>query len=179
MTVDCPFDCEYLVEARKHERSAPLDPETIPNRDIAITEDLLAENEGLVLFLSVSLTQATGSVPELTDADAREALDAAIRTYRTRESGLYYETVPENPLAARLARTLLESVEEFHALEKEELGMSHTKDSSILAVLVFLQHFALDRNNGRRKGRAFLHALREIQPSGSEGDSAGNSVVLA
>ena len=37
--------------------------------------------------------------------------------------------------------------------------MSRTRDADILGVLVFLQRIEFDRNNGRPRGRAFLHSL--------------------
>lgn len=178
MTVDCPPDCEFLLEARKHERPVPLDAAAIPNQDIRVTEELVAENEGLVLHLADALAAAAEASPLAVDFDAREALTAAIRTYRTRESGLYYESLPENPLAAGLARVILDAAEKFRSEETERLGMSRTRDSAVLGVLVFLQHFELDRNNGRRRGRAFLHALRQLYPSKSGGDSAGTSSLV-
>ena len=42
--------------------------------------------------------------------------------------------------------------------------MTRTRDADVLGLLVFLQHFELDRDNGRRRGRAFLDALREFHP---------------
>ena len=57
-----------------------------------------------MLHLAAALVEAAETSPLVVDFDAREALEAAIRTYRTRESGLYYESLPANPLAAGLVR---------------------------------------------------------------------------
>src|SRR5262245_14974649 len=51
MTLECPLDCEFLVEARKHERAAELRPEDFPNKDIEVTEELITANENLLLVL--------------------------------------------------------------------------------------------------------------------------------
>jgi hypothetical protein len=178
MTVDCPLDCEFLLEARKHDRPVPIDPASIPNQDVRVTEDLVAENEELVVHLAKALVNAAEATPAVVDYDAREALEAAVRTYRTRDTGLLYESLPENPLAAGLTRAVLDGAEAFCREEKERLGMTRTRDSAVLGVLVFLQHFELDRNNGRRRGRAFLHSLRSFYPSASEGGPAASSLVL-
>jgi len=178
MTVDCPPDCEFLLEARKHDKPVPLDAAVIPNQDVHVTEEFVVENEELLLHLAEALVEAAETSREVADFDAREALDAAIRTYRTRESGLYYESLPGNLLAAGLARALLDGAEAFRREETERLGMSRTRDLAVLGVLVFLQHFELNRNNGRRRGRAFLHALQRLYPSGSDGDSAGTSSLV-
>lgn len=178
MTVDCPASCEFLLEARKREKAVLLDEAAIPNRDIRVTEELVTENEELVLHLAKALVTGAEASPSVIDFDVREALEAAIRTYRTRESGLYYESLPANPLASGLTRDLLDAAEQFRHDETERLGMTRTRDSTVLGVLVFLQHFELDRNNGRRRGRAFLYFLGQLYPSISGGDSAGASSLI-
>ena len=54
--------------------------------------------------------------------------------------------------------------------------MTKTRDADVLGLLVFLQRFELDRNNGRRRGRAFLDALREFHPP--EPESSGSSSIF-
>jgi len=44
------LDCEYLREARKHDKMPLFDPKQIPNRDINVTDQLLSENENSSLF---------------------------------------------------------------------------------------------------------------------------------
>ena len=56
--------------------------------------------------------------------------------------------------------------------------MTKTRDADVLGLLVFLQHFELDQNNGRRRGRAFLQALREFHPPASEPSASSPSVIL-
>jgi hypothetical protein len=90
----------------------------------------------------------------------RDALDALIRTQRTLESGVYYETRPDNALANRIFSETQKGLEEFRKKEREELGMTHTRDADMLGVLVFLQRLEMDRSNGRPRGRAFLDSLR-------------------
>ena len=164
ISVDCPLDCEYLREAHKHEKGLPLDQTTLPNRDVPVSEEFLHENEEFLIFLGSSLARAALDTPEVVDFDIREALDASIRTFRTLQSGLIYESLPANPLAAGLSRTLLDAIGEFRRAEAERLGMHKTRESTALGLLVFLQHFELSFNNGRRRGRAFLDALMDYYP---------------
>src|SRR5580704_15160881 len=79
VTVHCPSDCEYLVEARKHERRGILDPATIPHRDIPVTEEFLEANADLISALSIALT-AEAARSGAVDSDAREALASLIQT---------------------------------------------------------------------------------------------------
>jgi len=168
VTVDCPLNCEYLQDARKHDRITPADPHQFPNQDIPVTEAFLQEHEALLVFLGRRLLEAALATPGAVDFDIREALEALIRTYRTLQSGVYYETRPDNPLAAGICYLVQSSIPEFRKKESEELGMSQTRDGDILAMLAFLQRLELDHNNDRKRGRAYMDFLRSFFP-GAEG----------
>jgi hypothetical protein len=157
-TIDCPLDCEYLLDAREHERRAPAAVDTLPNADIKLNDEFLKEQEPLILVLAISLVRAmrTGRA---VDSDAREALDALIRTYRTLESGLIYETRPGNPYAAGLQEALNKAIEEVRQRVAEQSGMHTMRDKDILGALVFLQRMELEYSNERRRGRAFMQCL--------------------
>lgn len=160
VTLDCPLDCEYLREARKHEHGDPIDPDEFPNKDIRVTDTFLRENEALLVALGRATLKAGLETPGATDPDVREALAALIRTQRTLQSGLYYETRPENMVAAEIGRRIQEAANEFRKLEAETLQMTKTRDSDVLGILAFLQRLEIDRSNGRPKGRAFLDFMR-------------------
>jgi hypothetical protein len=180
VTVDCPLDCEYLQEARKHEKLADpgeLPNRELPNRDIQVTEKLLRANEDLLAFLSATILRTALETPGVIDTDVREAFEALIRTYRTLQSGVYYESLPANPLAARLYTVLQEALAEYRKAEHQQLGMTRTRDADVLGLLVFLQHFEFDQNNGRRRGRAFLDALRRFYSPEPEGPPASSLIL--
>ena len=170
VTVDCPWDCPYLQEARKHERSAPVDPDGFPNQDIRVSEDFLRDHEPLLVATARGLMQAAFDTAGAVDLDVREALDALIRTYRTLQSGVYYETRPDNALANRIRRDTQSAIEEYRGHESERPGMPRSRDSEVLTTLVFLQRMELDRYNGRPRGKAFLDFLRSF--FGVEDDAA-------
>ena len=162
VTVDCPWDCPYLQEARKHERSAPVDPDKVPNQDIRVSEEFLRDHEPLLVAAGRALMGAAFDTPGAVDSDVGEALDALVRTYRTLESGVYYETRPDNVLADRICRSAQSALEEYRGDETTRLGMTHTRDVDVLTTLVFLQRLELDRHNGRPRGKAFLDFLRSF-----------------
>jgi len=159
VTVSCPLDCEYLAEARRRERPAGLAGAEIPNRDIEVTERLVQSNVALLNTLGAALA-GTALQSGATDFDAREALAALVRTYRTLESGVYYETRPGNLLAAAIYDSVEGAARSFRAEEQRQLGVTRTRDADMLGLLVFLQRYELDRNNGRARGRAFIDSLR-------------------
>jgi hypothetical protein len=179
VTVDCPLECEYLQEARRHDRPAATDPAQWPNQDLQVSEEFLVDHEDLLMAMGRALAAAAFDAPGTVDFDAREALEGLIRTHRTLESGVYYESVPPNPLAANVFRGVQAGAAEFRQAEQQRLGMSRTRDSDVLRVLAFLQRVELDRNNGRRRGRAFLDGLRGLyEEAPAPGGPAPSSLIL-
>jgi hypothetical protein len=180
MTLHCPLDCEYLHEARKHERPIPVNPDEFPNQDIRLTEDFLRDHEPLLIAMGRATLDAALSTPGAVDNDLCEAFAALIRTQRTLESGLYYETRPDNPVAAELSRRIQASISAFRRLETDQLHMTKTRDADVLGVLAFLQRLEIDRNNGRKLGRAFVDFLREQFRSapGDPAPAAATSLIV-
>jgi hypothetical protein len=179
VTVECPLDCEFLREGRRHEKPVARNAIEFPNRDIQVPEKLLRANEPLLAFLSLTIFRTAMHVPGVVDGDVREALDDLIRTYRTLASGVYYESRPNNLLAGSIYGAVQGALAEYRSAEQKELGLTKTRDADVLGLLVFLQHFALNCDNGRRRGRAFLDALRELQPPAPEpSGSSPSSAIL-
>jgi hypothetical protein len=163
VTVNCPLDCEYLQEARLHEKPSAILPEQFPNQDVRVTEEFLREHEALLMFLGAKLLEGSLAASGAVDGDVRDALDSLIRTYRTLESGLYYESLPSNLIAAAIHQNAQQAVDKLRK-ELSEKGAGGIRDVEILAVLVFLQRMALNRDNGRPRGRAFIDYLRAYFP---------------
>jgi hypothetical protein len=162
-TVDCPLDCAYLREARVHERPPDLSGLELPNADVRLNEDFIRQQEPLIVWLAVAVARGM-ETGKAVDGDAREALEAIIKTYRTLESGLIYETRPANPYAAGIQETLKASIEDLRKNMAEQTGMQTLRDADLLGALVFLQRLELQHNNGRRRGRAFFDFLRGYFP---------------
>ncbi len=163
VTVDCPFECEYLRQAWQHEKPPQVNTEQIPNRDIRLTDEFIREQEGLITRLGVFLLEAALEVPGAVDSDVREALEALIRTHRTLASGLYYETRPANPLASTVQQAFQKRVQDL----REKLlknGQPSVRDADILGALAFLQLLGLRHDYGRPRGRPFLGFLHSMFP---------------
>lgn len=165
-SIDCPLDCEHLQEARRREKPPEVNAADLPNQDIRLSDQFVRDNERLILWLIMALAQALEKERAI-DFDAREALDALVRTYRTLESGLIYETRPQNPYAAALQAAMQQSVEEFRKHLTEQSGMNTLRDADVLGALVFLQRLEFQHNNGRKRGRAFFDFLRSSFPAPS------------
>ncbi len=158
-TISCPLECEYLQEARSHEKAKPYNESEKPNKDIRVTDELLNEHDGFLQFTTISIVNAAVA-GGLIDHDVREALDALTQTYKTLGSGLYYESKPTNPLAARLATEVREKIEDFRRRVTQATGSTRIRDSDVLGILVFIRRVEFRVNNGRKKGRAFIDEMR-------------------
>lgn len=159
-TILCPLDCEYLRQARVHEKPAELKPEQIPHADIPVPDEFLDANAPLLGAAMHAMVRAGLDTAGAVDRDLREALDALVRTYRTRESGLYYDSRPDNIVAARIQAEAQRAIDDYREQSRRQLGISTVRDVDVLGTLVFLERLALNMDNGRSRGRAFLDFLR-------------------
>ena len=101
------------------------------------------------------------AISAATDLDVSGALDALVQTYKTLESGIYYNTQPDSVFARRIVGQVQQAVQTFREEETRQMGFARTKDSDLLRIWVFFYRMALDRDNGRPKGKAFLDFLRQ------------------
>lgn len=163
ITIDCPLDCEFLRDARVHERHAPLTERDIPNLDIELKENFIQEHEHEVMALSLALVRALER-EKAVDLDAREAIESLVKTYRTLQSGLIYENRPHNPYAAGIQERLVQAIGELRKAMADEAEAKALRDTDVLATLVFLQRLEIQHNNGRQRGRAFFDFLRTYFP---------------
>lgn len=159
VTVDCPLDCEYLIESREHDRTPDPDPAQFPNQDIRVSEQFLRENEVLLLLLADLTLRSSLDTSGAVDGDVREALESLVRTYRTLQSGLVYESMPRNMVAGAIHERIQAAIAGVQQ-RLAQAGRAPFRDAAILGVLAFLQRLEIQHNNGRRKGRAFIDFLR-------------------
>ena len=167
VSISCPLNCEHLRDARLHEKPPEIDPDKFPNADIQVSESFLRRNEQLLTFAAATLFEASRENPDVIDLDMRDALQALIRTYRTLDSGLIYESRPTNPLAAFIQQRFQQSLQQYRQRLAQSAGITTIRDKDVLGVLVFLERLELSNNNGRRRSRAFIDFLRGFFPSQS------------
>ena len=160
VTIDCPFDCRYLEESRVRDYKGNLEPKNFPYKEVRVDQDFLTEHAGLLSAIGQGVFEGTVSVAGAADRDAQQALDAQIQTYKTLSSGIHYERQPESMYARSVYSGLRDAIQTFQQEEAQQFGFARTRDSDILVVLVFLYRVALDRDNGRKRGKAFLDFLR-------------------
>lgn len=178
VSLSCPLECEYLREAHKHEKPIPVsEAQLAANSDIAVSEELLSEHEELLLFCIYALVQAAVRTSGAIDNDVIAALEAGIQTHRTMSSGLFYETKPENMVALAVRRSFAASLADYQKLRSEREPLSPVRDSTVLAILVFLHRIGQQNQNGRPRGRMFVDLLRQMTPEASVEERAPSIII--
>lgn len=171
VTLDCPSECLYLLQARQQAREQEKPHElTAADReamfpDIEITEQFLYEREHLIMGISYALAKNARAGLSLdgrtlTDRDLIAALTSLAQSYQTLiQSSLIYEQPTANLAHQQIAREVATMVKEFREEEQKHVGYSRLRDSEVLKALVFLLRMGLQRTSGRPKSRAFADFL--------------------
>jgi hypothetical protein len=173
VTLDCPSDCPYLLQARQQGREHAAEHGERPTHldrdamfpEIEIAEQFLYEREELILGLSFALAKSARadrslSDRPLTDPDLIAALSSLVKSYQTLvNSSLIYEPPTANVVHQSIAREVETMVREFRKAEEQHLGHTRLRDSDVLKALVFLLRMGLARTSGRPKSRAFVDFL--------------------
>jgi hypothetical protein len=167
VTLDCPSDCPYLLQARQHEKPRSLEDldgvELFPR--IEIGDQFVYEHEHLLIGLSFALTKSLRADRALTDNDLISALTAMARTYDTLvNSGLHYENPLTGAAQHAIAAEVQGMIKQYRETEEKNLGYSRLRDSEVLKALVFLIRMGHARTSGRPKSRAFIEFVSSQFP---------------
>ena len=168
VTLDCPGDCPYLLQAREHEKTHATD-----NLDgaaiflqVEVGDQFLYEHEHLVMGLSFALAKSARADRAMNDRDLIGGLSILARSYeRLVNSGLHYEEPAQGLPQQAVAAELQNMVKEYREAEQKHTGYSRLRESDVLKALVFLVRMAYSRTSGRPKSRAFVDFLETQFPS--------------
>lgn len=162
VTLDCPSDCPYLLQAREHEKPRPsdqIDPAAL-FLQVEVSDQFMYEKEHLLMGLTFALAKVAHGDRSLHDQDLIVALTVLTKSYERRvNSGLHYEQPLTSDSQRRVAAELENMVKEYREAEQKHVGYSNLRDSDVLKALVFLVRLAHGRTSGRPKSRAFVEFL--------------------
>jgi hypothetical protein len=185
VTLECPSDCPYLVQAHEHEkpRSADqIDPAGL-FLQVELSDQFLYEKEHLLMGLTYALAKAARADRSLHDQDLIAALVVLSKSYERRvNSGLHYEQPLTSETQRRAAAEVETMVKEYREAEQQHTGYSTLRDSEVLKALVFLVRLAHGRTSGRPKSRAFVEFLFTQFPEKASSvvapQEAGSRIIL-
>jgi hypothetical protein len=191
VTLDCPSECPYLLQARQQAREhAKAQNERPSERDrealfpeVEIPEQFLYEREELILGLSFALAKSARADRSLTDRDLIAAVSSLAKSYQTLvNSSLIYEPQTANLAHQSIAREIETMIREFREEGKRHIGYARLPDSDVLKALVFLLRMGLGRTSGRPKSRAFVDFLFAQFPERNSAiagpEEAGSRIVI-
>jgi hypothetical protein len=169
VTISCPPDCAYLVAAHRyedeHKRVLPEDTALLDER---IPQEVLHTHQQLMAALAFQTAKFASNQPATADPDVLASLSALAGTYKTLQSGLFYEKVPEIPVQRDLYRALSQFLNELKQKAAESGNSAALKDAAIFHVIIFLYRMGLLRSNGRPRSRRFIEFLRGQFPQAEE-----------
>jgi hypothetical protein len=187
VTLDCPSDCPYLLQAREHEKPRSLTREHLDPAalflQVEVSDQFMYEKEHLLMGLTYALAKAARADRSLQDQDLISALTVLSKSYeRLVNSGLHYEQPLTSNAQRRVAVEIETMIKEYREAEQKHAGHSSLRDSEVLTALVFLVRLAHTRTSGRPKSRAFMDFLfgqfPENEPAVVAPQDAGSRIIL-
>ncbi len=141
VTLDCPSDCPYLLQAREHEK--PRSPDQIDPAglflQVEVSDQFMYEKEHLLMGLTYALAKAAHADRGLHDQDLISALAVLTKSYeRIVNSGLHYEQPLTSDSQRRAAVEVEDMIKAYREAEQKHTGYSSLRDSDVLKALVFL-----------------------------------------
>lgn len=180
VTIDCPSDCTHLLSARRYEieHRKATEPDAVPFSDVEFSMEILRRNPEALSAAGIAILKFAQENGAARDPEILAAVGALAETYRTLESGIYFERPPDAPLPRALYAYLAQELQEFKKQEAQQSGFSKLKDSDIFRLLVFLLRVGVREANGRPRSRAFLDFLRAQFPSSAPASQAEQSKII-
>lgn len=161
VTITCPAGCAYLIAAHRyedeHKRAVPADT---PFLDERLPQDMLRSQQQLMSLLAFQIAKFATAETTATDPDLLAAIAALATTYKTLQSGLIYEKVPEIPVQRDLYRALMSFLGEIKQKAAENGNSEAIKDKDVFHLAVFFYRMGLLRSNGRPRSRRFIEFLQ-------------------
>ena len=165
VTINCPADCAYLIAAHRyedeHKRAVPADTPFLEER---LPQDMLRSQQQLMSLLAFQIAKFATAQPTATDPDVLAAIAALAATYKTLQSGLIYEKIPEIPVQRDLYRALMTFLDEIKQKAAENGNSEAIKDKDVFHLAVFFYRMGLLRSNNRPRSRRFIEFLRAQFP---------------
>ena len=184
VTLDCPSDCPYLLQARQHEHARPAGEidAALAFPKVEIHNTFLYEREPLIMGMMFGIVKTARAERSINDREILSALESLAKTYDTRvSSGRVYEPALASLGQQAMVAELQKIVTEYRQVEQQHLGYAKLPDSDVLKALVFVLRLGLMRTSGRPRSRAFLDFIAAQFPEDKgvvSPDAPGSRIVV-
>jgi hypothetical protein len=188
--IACPSDCVYLAQGTQNDfrrEAADYLQHQDPRRSLRWLKAL--ESLG---FLLEAIERMIAAAPfrSLEDAELRQALQSARKTFESEAKGIIYEDLPTSPTLQALTRDLVSGVRAFKSLvekQRDEAGPRSRAafpdwgpDETAQCFAVLEERCEYHEKRKEEAGSFVAYLRRVHPPDGSEGtDSTSPRIVLA
>jgi hypothetical protein len=164
LEIDCPESCPYLQVGRSHEARhenmrhlRTADPAKLQAR--ARLFDLFEPQIARIEYL---LARQRHRVRDLRDAEAAEALDLLIATYRTEDRGILYEQASSNLRVDALRRELRDALQELR--EPKDERQERLRLSDLIACLEMVREILASHMQAGESPSSYVDFLARMMP---------------
>jgi len=178
LEIDCPESCGYLKIGRDREASQEGARHFRP-ADVRQQEkwsQLFADFEPVIVGLQTTIADERLAARQLTDADVAQALDCLLKTLRTEERGVFYETTSENLRADALRRQMSLLIESFRQPQKDSEKRIQLGDA--IDCLEMLRSVVGSHLEAGSPGPSFVDFVARYLPRSSRMAAPGSSIII-
>jgi len=175
--IDCPSNCGYLRSGRDYEAEKRIpDPELMAKADQFNDEFFMTFAPLIDAVLSAVVAERKES-QWLVDNDLIEVLKALTATYKTLSSGIYYESLPDNPIRQSLFRRIKTLFDQLMQ-PSERIDEPSLKVSEALDILDFVTLAAQANSSIRPKSRKYLDFLVSMARPAEAAEASPSGLIL-
>lgn len=168
------------MAARRYEaehRQAPS-AQAVPFADVEFSPEILRRHPDAISAIGLGILAFAQQNGAVRDPEVLTAVRALAETYRTLESGIYFERPPDEPQARALYAHMGGALEDYRKQPPPQGRFTTIKDSEIFRLLVFFLRLGAREANGRPKSRAFLDFLSAQFPAPAATEREAPRIIL-
>jgi len=170
--IDCPATCVHLQSGRAYESDKrPVDP-TLNLRIQSLGEDFVRNYSWLMDILCTEVLAEYRTSQWLLDNDVLEVYKALGSSFKTLDSGIYYDSLPESAIQRSLYSRLKGTLEKL--MRPDAARPTPLRASDVVNAMDFLVLVASVNSSLRPKSRQYLHFLDSmtVARDSSEGETS-------
>jgi hypothetical protein len=171
LEINCPETCEYLQTGRKREGEEHAKIlHLLSPQDLQKYRHVLMSHQDILARIEYAIGRERILSHDLMDKDVAEAVAILLKTYKTEDNGILYETVSENLRVEPVRRELRSVIEKMRNPEgNKNQGIIaaeklHLPLDAIIECLEFIQAVMTAYQEKRSSGRDYVDLLARMIP---------------
>jgi hypothetical protein len=178
LEIECPENCEYLQagRARESEQEGAHFFRTSDPHERARRVRILEDCETTLSDIQTLIAIERRANRSLTDADVAEALDCLLKTLRTEDRGILYETTSGNLRADGLRRQLSDLIQSQRYPKEQDQKRLLLKDA--METLELLRAVVASHIESAPSALSFVDFLARNLQCGTRSEPSQSSIII-